>query len=254
MEVRKALMAIYQYVKKDNSPKKKLVNYFSLISLTLGSLLLFWSFYPIVSFELYSRLFIQNGVASPVPKSDIISSLIQNSSVLGSHDVFSNNLRDFTQVKLWFPDNKQTPINHLDLKSYSLSISKLNIKNAVVKVGEEDLSKSLVHYLPQTSPGNYGNVVIFGHSTLPQLYNPKDYKTIFTYLPSLQKSDKIDIQVNDIKYEYEVIDMFVINPDQVSVLDQKTDAAYLTLITCVPPGTYWKRLVVRAKLTKLPEM
>jgi len=247
-------MAIYKYVKADNSPKKKLVNYFSFISLTLGSLLLFWSFYPIVSFELYSRLFIRGSVSSPVPKSDVVSSLIQSSSVLGSHNVFSNNLRDFTQVKLWFPKTSQSFNNHIDLKTYNLSIGKLNIKDAVVKVGEEDLSKSLVHYLPQTTPGNYGNVVIFGHSTLPQLYNPKDYKTIFTYLPSLEKGDKIDLNVNDIKYEYEVYDMFVINPDQVSVLDQKTDAAYLTLITCVPPGTYWKRLVVRAKLTKLPEM
>jgi len=247
-------MALYKYVKVDNSPKKKFVNYFSLISLVLGSLLLFWSFYPIVSFELYSRLFIQNSVASPVPKSDVISSLMQNSSVLGSSNAFSNNLRDFTQVKLWFPNSSIKTTNHIDLKSYLLSIPKLNIKDAVVKVGEDDLSKSLIHYLPQTLPGNYGNVVIFGHSTLPQLYNTKDYKTIFTYLPSLEKGDKIDIQVNDVRYEYEVFDMFVINPDQVSVLDQKNDAAYLTLITCVPPGTYWKRLVVKAKLLKLPEL
>jgi len=37
------------------------------------------------------------------------------------------------------------------------------------------------------------------------------------------------------------------------VLEQKNDASYISLITCVPPGTYWKRLVVRAKLTELPE-
>ena len=44
-------MALYKYVKADNSPKKKLVNYFSLVSLTIGALLLFWSFYPIVSLK-----------------------------------------------------------------------------------------------------------------------------------------------------------------------------------------------------------
>jgi sortase A len=219
-----------------------MIYYFSFISLTLGVLLLFWSFYPIISFELYARLFLRNKVSSPLPKSDVVASLIQNSSVLGSYNVFSNNLRDFTQVKLWFPKSRsdQTLVNHIDLKSYYLSINKLNIKDALVKVGEEDLSKSLVHFLPETSPGNYGNVVIFGHSTLPQLYNPKDYKTIFTYLPSLEKGDKIDIKVNNVNYEYEIYDMFVVNPDQVSVLDQKTDAAYLTLITCVPPGTFGK--------------
>jgi sortase A len=45
--------------------------------------------------------------------------------------------------------------------------------------------------MAQSAPGEYGNIVIFGHSTLPQLYNPKDYKTIFTYLPSLEKKDHI---------------------------------------------------------------
>ena len=106
--------------------------------------------------------------------------------------------------------------------------------------------------MPRTLPGEYGNVAIFGHSTLPQLYNSKDYKTIFTYLSSLEKGDKIYITVGDLEYEYEVGEMFVVMPDKISVLDQKYDASYVTLITCVPPGTWWKRLVVRAKLTQLP--
>ena len=101
-------------------------------------------------------------------------------------------------------------------------------------------------------PGEFGNVAIFGHSTLPQLYSETDYKTIFTYLPSLEKGDKILIQVGDLQYVYEVFDMFVVSPDKISVLDQKYDASYVTLITCVPPGTWWKRLVVRAKLVQLP--
>ena len=49
-------MALYLYVKEKNSSKRKIVTYFSYISLTIGALLLFWSFYPIVSFEIYSKL------------------------------------------------------------------------------------------------------------------------------------------------------------------------------------------------------
>ena len=60
----------------------------------------------------------------------------------------------------------------------------------------------------------YGNVATFGHSTLPQLYNEKDYKTIFTYLPSLEKGDKIMAQVGDLQYEYEVTDMYVVSPEK----------------------------------------
>lgn len=246
-------MPLYSYLKEQSSPKKKVINYVSYVSLTVGSLLLFWSFYPILSFEIYSRLFIQRTLNTPMPKTETASSLEQANSVLGSFNVFSNNLRDFTQANLWFPTRPQGKVfTNTNVKNYSLSIPKLNIKEARVVVGGEDLAKSLVHYLPQSMPGEYGNVVIFGHSTLPQLYNPKDYKTIFTYLPSLEKGDKILVNIDDIIYEYEVYDMIVVNPDQVSVLEQKKDAAYLTLITCVPPGTYWKRLVVRAKLSELP--
>lgn len=246
-------MALYQYLKEDTSPRRKTINYVSYVTLTIGSLLLFWSFYPILSFELYSRLFMQRDLQTPVPKSNKVSSLEEASSVLGSFNAFSSNLRDFTQANLWFPTKPQgNSAQNLSVKGYSLSIPKLNIKDAKVIVGGEDLTKSLVHYLPQSLPGEYGNVVIFGHSTLPQLYNVKDYKTIFTYLPSLDKKDKVYVTVNGVEYEYEIYDMTVVNPDQVSVLEQRTDASYLTLITCVPPGTWWKRLVVRAKLTSLP--
>lgn len=245
-------MALYRYLKEDTSPKRKAINYVSYVTLTIGALLLFWSFYPILSFELYSRFFLSRRLSSPFPQSNKVSSLEKAHSILGSFTAYSSNLRDFTQVNLWFPSKHGEQAKNLSVKSYSLSIPKLNIKGAHVNVGGEDLAKSLVHYLPQSLPGEYGNVVIFGHSTLPQLYNVKDYKTIFTYLPSMENNDNIIVTIDGIDYEYRVYDMTVVDPNQISVLEQKTDASYLTLITCVPPGTYWKRLVVKAKLTQLP--
>ncbi len=241
-------MSRYVYVKRDNSVKKKAINYFSYLFLIVGSLLLFWSFYPILSFEIYSRLFIKRNVKTPIPYSESPSSLTQANSVLGVFNIFSNNLRDFTQASVWFPSVKASSFSAMSVKEYGLSIPKLNIKDAKVVVAGEDLTKSLIHYLPQSLPGEYGNVVIFGHSTLPQLYNPKDYKTIFTYLPSMEKGDIIRVKIADIEYEYQVYDMFVVDPDEISVLEQQKDNSYLTLITCVPPGTYYQRLVVKAKL------
>jgi sortase A len=218
----------------------------------MGALLLFWSFYPILSFEIYSRLFIQNNVQTPVPRNQTVSALGEATAVLGSYSAFNNNLRDFTHAQLWFPTTQQdTTHRQLQVKEYSLSIPKLNIKDAMVTVGVDDLTKSLIQYLPDSVPGEYGNSVIFGHSTLPALYNVKDYKTIFTYLPKLEKGDKIIVSVNGTKYEYSVYDMFVVKPEQVSVLEQRKDGSFITLITCVPPGTFWNRLVVRAKLADL---
>ena len=246
-------MALHVYLKKKHySGKKKTVNFFSYIFLIAGAMLLFWSFYPILSSAIYSRLFIKNNINAPIPDNNTISSLREANSILGAFNIFSNNLRDYTQASIWFPASpKLNQPSQLTVKEYTLSIPKLNIKKAKVVVAGEDLTKSLVHYLPQSLPGEYGNVAIFGHSTLPQLYNPKDYKTIFTYLSSLDKGDKIYINIGELEYQYEVTTSFIVKPSEISVLEQKKDASYLTLITCTPPGTYWERLVVTAKLTKI---
>jgi len=245
-------MALYTYKKKDNSPRKKAINYFSYLSLVVGSFLLFWSFYPIISSELYSHLFLKKNFQTPITDNEDASALNQANSILGIFNIFSNNLRDYTQASLWFPSRPQTnSFSNVNVKEYFLSIPKLNISDAKVVVGGEDLTKSLIHYLPQSLPGEYGNVVIFGHSTLRQLYNVKDYKPIFTYLSSLEKGDTIIIKLGDIKYYYEVFSILIVKPSDVSVLEQKKDASYLTLVTCEPPGTWWERLVIKAKLKLL---
>lgn len=246
-------MALRIYLKKKHyTAKRKTVNFFSYIFLFAGTMLLFWSFYPIVSFTIYSKLFLKNNINAPVSDQNMASSLKEANSVLGSFNVFSNNLRDYTQASIWFPASPQlNQLSQLTVKEYTLSIPKLNIKKARVVVGGEDLTKSLVHYLPQSLPGEYGNVAIFGHSTLPQLYNPKDYKTIFTYLSALEKGDKIFVNVGEFEYQYEVTTLFIVKPNDISVLEQKKDDSYLTLITCEPPGTWLERLVVTAKLTKI---
>lgn len=244
-------MALHVYLKENTSQKRKAINVASYITLSMGLVLLFWSFYPVVSFELYSRFILKTNMESPVPSNN--SSVRDNQSVLGSNDAFSSNLKDFTQAHLWFPGKKGDEQKIASgIQRYFLTIPKLNISKALVTVGGDDLTKSLVHYVPRSMPGEFGNVSIFGHSTLPQLYNEKDYKTIFTYLPSLQKGDSVLIEMGDLEYEYEIYDMFVVNPDKISVLDQQYDASYLTLVTCVPPGTFWKRLVIKAKLVRLP--
>lgn len=269
-------MALKVYKKETRVKEKKIATVVSYVSLTIGAVLLFWAFYPIVSFEVYSRVFFQNAVRSPIPIANANTSHELANNVNVNKLTYSNNVRDFTQASMWFPTAKSAgvlqespekiaekapekpgivkPKKQPWAKNYSLSIPKLNIKDANVIVDGEDLAVGLIHYMPVSMPGENGNVVIFGHSTLPQLYNVKDYRTIFTYLPSLNKGDRVMTKVGDVSYEYEIYDMFVVKPDQISVLDQNFDTANLTLITCVPPGTYWNRLVVKAKLTSLPSL
>ncbi|MFZ1549578.1 MAG: sortase, partial [Microgenomates group bacterium] len=70
---------------------------------------------------------------------------------------------------------------------------------------------------------------------------------------SLNEGDVIKVNLQNATYDYVVSEMFVVKPDQVSVLNQTTDSSILTLVTCVPPGTWWNRLVVRAKLKSTPD-
>lgn len=225
-----------------------MLSYFVLIS---GMAMLFWAFYPMVSFELYARLFLKRASASPVPESEQVTALQFAQSVYAQNSLFSSNLRDFTHANVWFPESKLPTANKdMAVQSYTLSIPKLNITNLRVEVGGEDLAKSLIHYLPTSLPGQYGNVAIFGHSTLPQLYNPKDYKTVFTYLPKLDIGDTIHIDMEGKQFTYEVVDMFIVKPSEVSVLDQQFNESFLTLVTCVPPGTYNERLIVKAKIVR----
>ncbi|CAN5167530.1 hypothetical protein BH09PAT2_BH09PAT2_05610 [soil metagenome] len=244
-------MALKIYVKEGKTPVAKAARSISYFILVAGMLLMFWAYYPIISFEIYARLFFKDGTSSPVPENTTATSLQFAQTVYADTNQYSNNLRDFTHANVWFPvSNAIVPTGNIDVKEYSLSIPKLNLKNLQVTVGGEDLAKSLVHYLPSSKPGQYGNIAIFGHSTIPQLFNPKDYKTVFTYLPQMDIGDTVYIDSEGKTYEYEVYDMFIVKPDQVSVLEQKFNAAYLTLITCVPPGTSEKRLIVKAKLSK----
>lgn len=155
---------------------------------------------------------------------------------------------DYTKASNWFPSaHASAPLPTL-VSSYSLSIPKLNIKNSIVSTTSDDLFKNLVHYVGSSLPGEKGNTVVFGHSTLPQLFNSKDYKTIFSTLHTLKVGDSFMVDIDGVVYKYLIFEIKVIEADDISVLEQKYDDSYITLITCTPPGTYWKRLIIKAKV------
>ncbi len=158
---------------------------------------------------------------------------------------------DYIKASNWFSGAaKKEEFISSTVSFYTLSIPKLKIENATVAIGGEDLSKSLVQYPGTALPGKTGNVVIFGHSILPIFYDPKNYISIFSTLPSLKKGDEININYDGVSYKYRVEDKFEVLPTDIEVLSQDFSDSYLTLITCVPPGDPRKpkRLIVRARV------
>lgn len=219
--------------------KRVFVRFFALGLVSAGAIFIFNALFPILRYELIdSPRFKKVDLLSPVGSGGLVTSVKTGAS-------------DLTKASNWFEDTRDVEAPVPAVAYYNLSIPKLKIEGAVTEIGGEDLSKNLVHYKGTALPGKIGNAVIFGHSVLPQFFNPKNYLSIFSTLPTLKKGDKIIVNYDGIAYTYEVQSMYETKPDDLSVLGQDTDGAYISLITCVPPGTYLRRLVVRGKLVPI---
>jgi sortase A len=236
-------MALYRYVK---APPAVVRTYrkpagISFLLIGLGGGILLWALWPILSFTVISESYFSK-IITPVAENQKVAKPVSLPPVAYA--------ADYSNANLWYPSSPQkhviTPVN-----TYMLSIPKLKIENALVTIAGDDLTSSLVHYGGTGIPGQYGNTVVFGHSTLPQFYSPTNYKTIFSLLPTLKEGDDIRIVYDGVTYNYTVTDLVVHDPPDLSALEQRYDDSYLTLVTCVPPGTYWKRLNVHAKLNTL---
>jgi len=242
-------MTLYRYVKAEPvaAIPQTNVRAWSLLFMTLGGGLLLWALWPILSFMTISDAFFPH-IVSPVSDARSAKSTVLSPVAFAASPELTGS-DALTNANLWYPTVPQkhvvTPVN-----TYTLSIPKLKINTALVTIAGDDLDDSLVHYGGTGLPGQYGTAVVFGHSTLPQFYSPTNYKSIFSLLPSLKIGDEIDVSYDGVQYRYLVYDMEVLDPTDLSVLEQQLDDSYLTLVTCVPPGTMWKRLNVKAKLSQ----
>lgn len=131
-------------------------------------------------------------------------------------------------------------------------IPKINVEIPVVydekSLAEDDfqdaLEKGVVHYATTSMPGEKGNSVIFGHSS-NNIFNSGKYKFAFVLLNRMEQGDTFMLHKDGIRYVYKVIDKKVVSPTDFSVLEPVPGKkATVSLITCDPPGTTLKRLVV----------
>lgn len=217
-----------------NQRRRQIIKIAAMISGISGLVILISSVWPIIQYQLTDAR--------------AYTTLL---SPLSTENKEENKKVDFTKPSNWFPgtlDNK--PAIESKVAYYTVTIPKLKIQDAVVAIGGEDLSKNLVQYPGTALPGKNGNAVIFGHSILPIFYNPKNYMSIFSTLPTLKTGDDIYINYDGIAYSFKVEEIFEIYPTDIQILEQNSSDSFLTLVTCVPPGDPRnpKRLIVRARV------
>lgn len=234
-------MALYYYVKAppNSLPPKGQNKLFSILMVGFGILILglvlgSFGFYQIQSKNRFEQ---KKALVSPLPRGLILGKSQENTTS-----------PDLMHPQRWFSSPPPLPFKQSKITHYNLSIPVLGIYQAVVEIGGEDLGKSMVHYPGTSYPGETGKAVVFCHSVLPQFFDPKNYKTVCSTLPTVELGDEISVYFDGIRYTYQVIEMFEVQPSDVSVLEQDLSGEYLSMITCVPPGTYLRRLVVKARL------
>lgn len=233
---------MYLYLKAKPKPLKKkpsrAVSLMSGILFMVGVLMIGQAVLPIASWYLLVLPGVSETIISPLASTF--------PSVVRAQENDS-----YTPSKWFVGGDNSAPQAAANLKVYTLSIPKLNINNASVEIGGQDLKKTLVAWPTSVPPGTYGNNIIFGHSELPQFASPNNYSGIFTQIMSLEDGDEIYLDYDQVRYRYLVVNKKVVEPSDLSVLEQRFDAGYVTLITCVPPGTIWKRGVIRARLSQI---
>lgn len=112
---------------------------------------------------------------------------------------------------------------------------------------EDQLHYGVVHYPHTAKPYEYGNVFLTGHSSY-YIWDKGGYKDVFALLYVLKENDEFMIYYEGRKYVYRVTEKLEVKPDEVDVMRQGLKRKITTLMTCTPPGTNLRRLLVVGEL------
>lgn len=125
----------------------------------------------------------------------------------------------------------------------TLVIPQIGVDSPIVEgIGPDVLSRGLWRRPHTSTPDKGGNTVITGHRFLYSS-GPKT----FYNLDKIRVGDKFFLFWEGKEYDYEVVDIFVVEPDQIEV-EENTTEPVLTLYTCTPLWSATQRLVIRARL------
>lgn len=128
-----------------------------------------------------------------------------------------------------------------------LFIPKIGVETKILEGNSLDvlLKEEGVWREPDTlKPGTFGNMTLAGHRFQ---YIPPNTATLYN-LDKLQIDDEVRIYWEGKELKYKINRVFEVNPDEVWIKDQPTDAEEITIYTCTPIYTSEKRLVIKAKL------
>ena len=126
-----------------------------------------------------------------------------------------------------------------------MEIPSIKLKQPVVDGVTEDVIKYFLGRFPDSAmPGEVGNFSVAGHRV-------SDFTDAFINLYKVKVGDKVIVTTKDGRYTYEVDSSFIVDPEQVEVLDD-ADYEKITLITCTIGSK--RRVIVTGKLIEREDL
>lgn len=153
-------------------------------------------------------------------------------------EVFENQLEGNTEEK-----SEEESVSLDSINGYTpiaiIEIPSIKLKQPVVEGVTEDVIKYFLGKFPESAmPGEIGNFSVAGHRV-------SDFTDAFINLYKVKPGDKVIVTTKSGKYTYEVEESFIVEPEQVEVLDT-ADYEKITMITCTIGSK--KRVIVTGRL------
>lgn len=123
-----------------------------------------------------------------------------------------------------------------------IKIDKINLELPLLEgATKKNLSIAPCILKESTMIGEIGNFSVAGHRSY-------SYGKQFNRLNELEIDDEIKILMNGLEYEFEVTEKFIVEPEDVWVLDGNGNDKMITLMTCTPIKVATHRLIIRGLL------
>lgn len=136
-------------------------------------------------------------------------------------------------------------------ENFGIVIPKINADSKVIsdvdpynsKEYQVALTKGVAQAKGTAFPGQVGNVFIFSHSSV-NFYEAIRFNSVFYLLDKLEKGDDIYLYYQKQKFHYKVTEKKIVEASEVQYMNRESKNKIVTLMTCWPPGTTFKRLII----------
>ncbi len=146
---------------------------------------------------------------------------------------------------------------HFENYDFGIIVPKIGTNAAVVSDVDpfneaeytQALDRGIAHAKGTPFPGEMGNTFLFAHSAVA-FYEASQQNVQFYLLSKVETNDEIFISYKKNIYKYKITEVSIVEQTDVKYLASDYTKSTITLMTCWPAGTNYKRVIVKADLVK----